>query len=142
MQEKNIISNNGWQNQGICQNFALEKIDPTYQVIFNLIVKLSFGYLKKTTNEITMDELAKLSRLGRRTIDRHIKYLSENKFIKIKKPSYSPLGGGSKPYIYEPCFPTGYGQLKWKPNDSEPEVKSKLDAIRKKEEEQRNENYF
>lgn len=47
MQEKNIISNNGWQNQGICQNFALEKIDPTYQVIFNLIIKLSFGYLKK-----------------------------------------------------------------------------------------------
>ena len=140
MQEKNIISNNGWQNQGICQNFALEKIDPTYQVIFNLIVKLSFGYLKKTTNEITMDELAKLSRLGRRTIDRHIKYLSENKFIKIKKPSYSPLGGGSKPYIYEPCFPTGYGKIKFI-EDSEPEV-SKLDEIRKKDEEQRNNKYF
>lgn len=111
MQEKNEISNNGWQNQGICQNFAFENIDPTYQVLFNLIVKLSFGYLKKTTDEITMDELAEMSRIGRRTIVRHIKYLSENNFIKIKKPSYSPLGGGSKPYMYSPCYPKGYGKI-------------------------------
>ena len=52
MQEKNITSNNGWQNQGICINFALDNLDPKYQTLFNVIVKLSFGYKKLKTNKM------------------------------------------------------------------------------------------
>ena len=42
---------------------------------------------------------------------------------------------------YSPCYPKGYGKIKFI-EDSEPEVKSKLDAIRKKDEEQRNNKCF
>ena len=111
MQEKNIISNNGWQNQGICINFALDNLDPKYQTLFNVIVKLSFGYKKLKTNKITIDELALKSKLGRRTVIRHIAYLTENKFVKAIHPSHNPKGGGSEAYEYSPEYPRGYGKI-------------------------------
>ena len=141
MQEKNIISNNGWQNQGICLNFALDNIEPNYQTLYNLIVKLSFGYKKLKTNKITIDELALKSKLGRRTVIRHMAYLIDNKFVKAIHPSHSPKGGGSEAYEYAPTYPKGYGKIKFI-EDSEPEVNSKLDEIRKKDEEQRNNKCF
>ena len=69
---ENSISNNGWNNQAICINFALDNIEPNYQTLYNLIVKLSFGYKKLKTNKITIDELALKSKLGRRTVIRHM----------------------------------------------------------------------
>ena len=66
----------------------------------------------------------------------------ENEFVKVIYSTSYVDGGGSESYAYAPLFPTGYGQLKWKPDDSEPEVISKLDEIRKKDEEQRNNKCF
>ena len=138
---ENSISNNGWNNQAICLNFALDNIEPNYQTLYNLIVKLSFGYKKLKTNKITIDELALKSKLGRRTVIRHMAYLIDNKFVKAIHPSHSPKGGGSEAYEYAPTYPKGYGKIKFI-EDSEPEVNSKLDEIRKKDEEQRNNKCF
>ena len=105
------ISNNGWNNQAICLNFALDNIEPNYQTLYNLIVKLSFGYKKLKTNKITIDELALKSKLGRRTVIRHMAYLIDNKFVKAIHPSHSPKGGGSEAYEYAPTYPKGYGKI-------------------------------
>ena len=111
MQEKNIISNNGWQNQGICINFALDNLDPKYQTLFNVIVKLSFGYKEEKTKRVTIDELALLSKLGRRTVIRHIAYLIENNFVEAIHSKHNPKGGGSEAYAYAPVYPKGYGKI-------------------------------
>ena len=108
---ENSISNNGWQNQGICLNFALDNIEPNYQTLYNLIVKLSFGYKKLKTNKITIDELALKSKLGRRTVIRHIAYLIDNKFVEVIHSSHNPKGGGSEAYEYAPKYPKGYGHI-------------------------------
>ena len=111
MQEKNIISNNGWQNQGICINFALDNLDPKYQTLFNVIVKLSFGYKEVKTRRVTIDDLALLSKLGRRTVIRHIAYLIENNFVEAIHSKHNPKGGGSEAYAYAPTYPKGYGKI-------------------------------
>ena len=108
---ENSISNNGWNNQAICLNFALDNIEPNYQTLYNLIVKLSFGYKKLKTNKITIDELALKSKLGRRTVIRHMAYLIDNKFVKAIHPSHNPKGGGSEAYSYSPEYPRGYGKI-------------------------------
>lgn len=105
------ISNNGWNNQAICLNFALDNLDPKYQTLFNVIVKLSFGYKEIKTRKVTIDELALRSRLGRRTVIRHISYLVENNFIKAIHPKHNPKGGGSEAYEYAPLYPKGYGKI-------------------------------
>ena len=110
MREENY-SSNGWQNIGICTIFALDNIEPNYQTLYNLIVKLSFGYKKLKTNKITIDELALKSKLGRRTVIRHMAYLIENKFVKAIHPSHNPKGGGSEAYEYAPDYPRGYGKI-------------------------------
>ena len=120
MKEENIISNNGWQNQGICLNFALDNIDPKYQTLYNLIVKLSFGYKKLKTNKITIDELALKSKLGRRTVIRHMAYLTENKFVEAIHPKHNPKGGGSEAYEYAPKYPRGYGEICFKDDEKSP----------------------
>ena len=106
-------SNSGWNNQAICLNFALDNIEPNYQTLYNLIVKLSFGYKKLKTNKITIDELALKSKLGRRTVIRHMAYLVENKFVEAIHPKHNPKGGGSEAYEYAPDFPRGYGHIKF-----------------------------
>ena len=113
-------SNNGWNNQAICLNFALDNIEPNYQTLYNLIVKLSFGYKKLKTNKITIDELALKSKLGRRTVIRHMAYLVENKFVEAIHPSHNPKGGGSEAYEYAPDFPKGYGHIKFKDDIKSP----------------------
>ena len=120
MQEKNIISNNGWQNQGICINFALDNLDPKYQTLFNVIVKLSFGYKEVKTKRVTVDELALLSKLGRRTVIRHIAYLVENNFVEAIHSKHNPKGGGSEAYAYAPTYPKGYGKLCFKDDTQSP----------------------
>ena len=86
------ISNNGWNNQAICLNFALDNLEPNYQTLFNVIVKLSFGYKEIKTRKVTIDELALRSKLGRRTVIRHIAYLVENNFVKAIHPRHNPKG--------------------------------------------------
>ena len=137
MQEKNIISNNGWQNQGICINFALDNLDPKYQTLFNVIVKLSFGYKEVKTRRVTIDDLALLSKLGRRTVIRHIAYLIENNFVEAIHSKHNPKGGGSEAYAYAPTYPKGYGKLNFEDDmksppssgskNSEPEKKNRED---------------
>ncbi len=122
MQEKNIISNNGWQNQGICINFALDNLDPKYQTLFNVIVKLSFGYKEVKTKRVTIDELALHSKLGRRTVIRHIAYLIENNFVEAIHSKHNPKGGGSEAYAYAPAYPKGYGKLLFKDDIKSPTI--------------------
>ena len=119
---ENSISNNGWNNQAICLNFALDNIEPNYQTLYNLIVKLSFGYKKLKTNKITIDELALKSKLGRRTVIRHMAYLVENEFVKIVYSASYVDGGGSESYAYAPCYPKGYGKLCFKDDTQSPTI--------------------
>ena len=111
---ENSISNNGWNNQAICLNFALDNIEPNYQTLYNLIVKLSFGYKKLKTNKITIDELALKSKLGRRTVIRHMAYLIDNKFVEVIHSKHNPKGGGSESFAYAPKYPSGYGKIYFK----------------------------
>ena len=140
MKEENY-SSNGWQNIGICSIFAEENIQYSKIPLYMHLVRRSFGYSKKVTNRISQSEMAKRLKIDKKTLSSHMKYLVENKFVEIVYSASYVDGGGSESYAYAPCYPRNYGQLKWK-DDSEPEVNSKLKEIRKKEEEQRNENYF
>ncbi len=115
-------SNNGWNNQAICLNFALDNIEPNYQTLYNVIVKLSFGYKEIKTRKVTIDELALRSKLGRRTVIRHIAYLVENNFVKAIHPSHNPKGGGSEAYEYAPTYPKGYGHIKCKDDIESPTI--------------------
>jgi len=121
-------------------HFAEDNINHKYLGLFYFFVRRSFGYSKKYTNRITTKEISKLVKLSEPTVISYIRYLSENNFIKVNKSTKFIDGGGSEANSYSPCYPKGYGKIRFI-DDSEPEV-SKLDAIRKKEEEQRNENYF
>ena len=119
---ENSISNNGWNNQAICLNFALDNIEPNYQTLYNLIVKLSFGYKELKTRRVTIDELALLSKLGRRTVIRHIAYLIENKFVEAIHSKHNPKGGGSEAYAYAPTYPKGYGKICFKDDIQSPTI--------------------
>ena len=135
-----ITANTSWANEAIAMHFAEDNIDHKYLGLFYFFVRRSFGYSKKYTNRITTKEISKLTKLSEPTVISYIRYLSENNFIKVNKSTKFMDGGGSEANSYSPCYPKGYGKIRFI-DDSEPEV-SKLDAIRKKEEEQRNENYF
>ena len=134
-------SNNGWQNIGICSIFAEENIQYSKIPLYMHLVRRSFGYCKKVTNRISQLEMSKRLKIDKKTLASHMKYLVENEFVKVIYSTSYVDGGGSESYAYAPCYPRNYGQLKWT-DDSEPEVISKLDEIRKKDEEQRNNNYF
>ena len=136
-----IIANTSWANEAIAMHFAEDNINHKYLGLFYFFVRRSFGYSKKYTNRITTKEISKLTKLSEPTIISYIKYLSENNFIKVNKSTKFMDGGGSEANSYSPCYPKGYGKIRFI-DESEPVVESKLDAIRKKEEEQRNNNYF
>ena len=136
-----ITANTSWANEAIAMHFAEDNIDHKYLGLFYFFVRRSFGYSKKYTNRITTKEISRLTKLSEPTVISYIRHLSENNFIKVNKSTKFIDGGGSEANSYSPCYPKGYGKIKFIEN-SEPEVNSKLDAIRKKEEEQRKENYF
>ena len=136
-----ITANTSWANEAIAMHFAEDNIDHKYLGLFYFFVRRSFGYSKKYTNRITTKEISRLTKLSEPTVISYIRHLSENNFIKVNKSTKFIDGGGSEANSYSPCYPRGYGKIKFI-EDSEPEGNSKLDAIRKKEEEQRNENYF
>ena len=111
-------------------HFAEDNIDHKYLGLFYFFVKRSFGYSKKYTNRITTKEISKITRLSEPTVISYIKYLSENNFIKVNKSNKFIEGGGSEANSYSPCYPKGYGKIKFK-DDSEPDGLSELDKIRK-----------
>ena len=132
--------NNGWQNIGICKKFARKHIPAKLRTVWMELVEDSFGYCEKKTKQMTQSQMAKEYGFTEKTLREQIKKLEELGLVNIIHSRHNPKGGGSEAYAYAPTFPKGYGQLKWK-DDLEPEV-SKLDEIRKKDEEQRNDNYF
>ena len=136
-----ITANTSWANEAIAMHFAEDNIDHKYLGLFYFFVRRSFGYSKKYTNRITTKEISRLTKLSEPTVISYIRHLSENNFIKVNKSTKFIDGGGSEANSYSPCYPKGYGKIKFI-DDSEPEVKSKLDEIRKKDEEQRNNKCF
>ena len=136
-----ITSNTSWANEAIAMHFAEDNIDHKYLGLFYFFVRRSFGYSKKYTNRITTKEISRLTKLSEPTVISYIRHLSENNFIKVNKSTKFIDGGGSEANSYSPCYPKGYGKIKFI-EDSEPEVNSKLDAIKKKDEEQRNNKCF
>lgn len=136
-----ITANTSWANEAIAMHFAEDNIDHKYLGLFYFFVRRSFGYSKKYTNRITTKEISRLTKLSEPTVISYIRHLSENNFIKVNKSTKFIDGGGSEANSYSPCYPKGYGKIKFI-EDSEPEVNSKLDAIRKKDEEQRNNKCF
>lgn len=135
-----ITANTSWANEAIAMHFAEDNIDHKYLGLFYFFVRRSFGYSKKYTNRITTKEISRLTKLSEPTVISYIRHLSENNFIKVNKSTKFIDGGGSEANSYSPCYPKGYGKIKFI-DDSEPEV-SKLDEIRKKDEEQRNNKCF
>ena len=135
-----ITANTSWANEAIAMHFAEDNIDHKYLGLFYFFVRRSFGYSKKYTNRITTKEISRLTKLSEPTVISYIRHLSENNFIKVNKSTKFIDGGGSEANSYSPCYPKGYGKIKFI-EDSEPEV-SKLDEIRKKDEEQRNNKCF
>lgn len=136
-----ITANTSWANESIAMRFAEDNIDHKYLGLFYFFVRRSFGYSKKYTNRITTKEISKLTKLSEPTVISYIKYLSENNFIKVNKSTKFIDGGGSEANSYSPCYPKGYGKIKFI-DDSEPVVDSKLEAIRKKDEELRKNKYI
>ena len=130
-------SNNGWQNIGICSIFAEENIQYSKIPLYMHLVRRSFGYCKKVTNRISQLEMAKKLKIDKKTLSSHMKYLVENKFVKIEYSTDYIYGGGSESYAYAPCYPKGYGKLNFKDDienpsssgskNSEPEKKNRED---------------
>ena len=107
-------SNNGWQNIGICSIFAEENIQYSKIPLYMHLVRRSFGYCKKVTNRISQLEMSKRLKIDKKTLSSHMKYLVENKFVKIEYSTDYIYGGGSESYAYAPCYPKGYGKLNFK----------------------------
>jgi len=121
------LSNNGWQNVGICYDMASNEINSKYRDTYLQIVKYSFGYCQSNTNRYTLEEWSKKTNISKSTLIRHIKWLIKNNFIKVITHKGFIKGGGSKPYAYEPIFPykidKKYGHIYLK-NDKKEDVPS------------------
>ena len=117
-----ITANTSWANEAIAMHFAEDNIDHKYLGLFYFFVRRSFGYSKKYTNRITTKEISRLTKLSEPTVISYIRHLSENNFIKVNKSTKFMDGGGSEANSYSPCYPKGYGKIKFI-DDSEPEIK-------------------
>ena len=115
-------SNNGWQNIGICSIFAEENIQYSKIPLYMHLVRRSFGYCKKVTNRISQLEMAKKLKIDKKTLSSHMKYLVENKFVKVEYSTDYIKGGGSESYAYAPCYPKGYGKLNFKDDEKSPAI--------------------
>lgn len=120
-------SNNGWQNIGICSIFAEENIQYSKIPLYMHIVRRSFGYCEKITNRISQSEMAKKLKIDKKTLSSHMKYLVENKFVKIIESRNYIDNGGSEAFAYAPKYPSGYGKIKFKEdtNNSGSDTKTK-----------------
>ena len=115
-------SNNGWQNIGICSIYAEENIQYSKIPLYMHLVRRSFGYCKKATNRISQLEMSKRLKIDKKTLSSHMKYLVENKFVKVEYSTDYIKGGGSESYAYAPCYPKGYGKLNFKDDEKSPAI--------------------
>lgn len=121
-----ITANTSWANEAIAMHFAEDNIDHKYLGMFYFFVRRSFGYSKKYTSRITTKEISKLTRLSEPTVISYIKYLSEKNFIKVNKSTRFIKDGGSEANSYSPCYPKGYGMIKFIDDDNS-SVKQHID---------------
>jgi len=128
LERKEKISENGWQNIGICYDYAIDNIPQKYHSVFLRIVRYSFGYGDMFTNRITVDEFAKIIGISKPTFITHVKYLSDSKHVKINVYSGYIVDGGSKPNSYSPCFPKGYGKI-WLKKKHKKEENDKTNSV-------------
>lgn len=113
-EQKEILANTAWANEAIALHFAEENISHKYIGLFYFFVKRSFGYLKPSTSRITTKEISKITKLSEPTVISYIKYLVENNFIKVNKSTRFIKDGGSEANSYSPCYPKGFGKIKFK----------------------------
>ena len=128
MEEKQKISNNGWQNIGICYQMAFDLIPEKCIRVYMAIISKSFGYSQSKTNRYTMKEWSKKAKVSKDKFFRSIHWLADNNFIKILPFTGYVKDGGSKPFAYAPTFPhkidKKYGYVKLKDKNGN-EVSSK-----------------
>ena len=124
-----ITANTSWANEAIAMHFAEDNIDHKYLGLFYFFVRRSFGYSKKYTNRITTKEISRLTKLSEPTVISYIRHLSENNFIKVNKSTKFIDGGGSEANSYSPCYPKGYGKIKF-----EDDIKKSSSSGSKKQE--------
>ena len=109
-----ITANTSWANESIAMRFAEDNIPHKYLGMFYFIVRRSFGYFKRYTDRITTKEISKFTKLSEPTVISYIKYLSDKNFIKVNKSTRFIKDGGSEANSYSPCYPSGYGKIKFK----------------------------
>ena len=128
--ETEISPQISWHNEGICNRYSIEKIqDTTLRALYMYFVRYSFGYGKKVTNRTSQLEMSKKLKIDKKTLASHMKYLIENKFVKVIHSKHNPKGGGSESYAYAPTYPTGYGKIYF-----EDDIKSPTSSGSKKQE--------
>ena len=104
-EEETLVSNNGWQNIGICNQLAIDLINFKYRSAYMFLVQISFGYCQSKTNRYTHKKIAKELGCSEKTFYNHIHWLEDNGFIEILSYSGYIVDGGSKPFAYAPKFP-------------------------------------
>jgi predicted transcriptional regulator len=107
-----IISNNGWQNIGICvQHIRKQKLTGNITDVYLYIVQESFGYGKLYTNRQTQIDMANSIGISRPTLTKAIHELSSLGLISINESNKYIVDGGSEAFSYSPSFPTGIGKI-------------------------------
>ena len=117
-----LTANTSWANEAIAMHFAEDNINHKYLGLFYFFVRRSFGYSKRYTDRITTKEISRITGLSEPTVISYIKYLSENNFIKVNKSTRFIKDGGSEANSYSPCYPKGYGKIKFKDDEKTKEI--------------------
>lgn len=112
------LSNNGWQNIGICQIFSIDNVPFKLQALFIQIVRYSFGYMNAYTPRWTQAEWASKIGISRPTFTDQIHKLSELNLITINASHKYIEDGGSEAFSYSPVYPKGYGKIMLKSDES------------------------
>lgn len=117
------MSTNGWQNNGIMMNYALENIQYKYIATFLLLVRYSFGYGVPRTKYKTVEFWAEKLNMSKNTFVSHVTHLVQEKHLEqIREPGFV-VGGGKKPYAYAPTFPKN-AKIWIKSKESEPSLET------------------
>ena len=107
-------SSNGWQNIGICKEFARKHIPAKLRTVWMELVEDSFGYCERKTKQMTQSQMAKEYGFTEKTLREQIKKLEELGLVDIIHSRHNPKGGGSEAYAYAPEFPRGSGKIFFK----------------------------
>ena len=113
---------NGWQNIGICKNFARDNIPFKLRTLYMELVQDSFGFCQKTTMKKTQAKFGKEYGMSDRTFRDQSKELESLGLLKIIESNKFIEGGGSQAYAYAPCYPKGYGKLCFKDDIQSPKI--------------------